>query len=118
MTGSIAVKKLVQVFTQSKANFFENVLEPFYRLLRLIPTLGKHLSADQTFMKCLLDRLNCPKAIVRINLLRILQAVCDRHPDRKQLEEKYSLGDVIKSLKANDKAVLVREIAKDLLQKQ
>jgi hypothetical protein len=63
----------------------------------------------------LLERLRYPKAIVRLNLLRILRTICDVHPQRQGLIAQYDLLDAVEQLAENDKAVLVKELAKEIL---
>jgi len=61
------------------------------------------------------ERLRHPKAIVRLNLLRILRTICDVHPQRQGLIAQYDLFDAVESLAENDKAVLVKELAKEIM---
>ena len=63
----------------------------------------------------LLERLRHPKAIVRLNLLRILRTICDVHPQRQGLIAQYDLFDAVEKLAENDKAVLVKELAKEIM---
>lgn len=59
--------------------------------------------------------------MVRLNLLRILKSVCEAHPNRGILVEKYGSGDgllgVVEGLSrgGGDGAVLVRELAKEII---
>ena len=50
---------------------------------------------------------------MKLNLLRILRAVCDVHPNRTLLVERYGIHETVASLRRNDSAVLVRELARE-----
>lgn len=109
-----AVSSIIRAFTTSKANSFENILEPLFKLLRLNADLACLMAKPEVFQR-LLERLRHPKAIVRLNLLRILRTICDVHPQRQGLIAQYELFDAVEQLAENDKAVLVKELAKEIL---
>ena len=109
-----AVSSIAKAFTISKANSFENLLEPLFKLLRLNSSLACLMAKPEVFQR-LLERLRHPKAIVRLNLLRILRTICDVHPQRQGLIARYDVLDAVEQLAENDKAVLVKELAKEIL---
>jgi hypothetical protein len=109
-----AVASITRAFTVSKANSFENLLEPLFKLLRLSADLACLMAKPEVFQR-LLERLRHPKAIVRLNLLRILRTICDVHPQRQGLIAQYDLFDAVEHLAEGDKAVLVKELAKEIL---
>ena len=109
-----AVSSIVRAFTSANANSFENLLEPLFKLLRLNADLACLMAKPEVFQR-LLERLRHPKAIVRLNLLRILRTICDAHPQRQGLIAQYDLLDAVEQLAENDKAVLVKELAKEIL---
>jgi len=109
-----AVSNIVKAFTISKVNSFENLLEPLFKLLRINSNLACLMAKPEVFQR-LLERLRHPKAIVRLNLLRILRTICDVHPQRQGLIAQYDLLDAVEQLAENDKAVLVKELAKEIL---
>ena len=109
-----AISSIARAFTTSKANSFENILEPLFKLLRLSADLACLMGKPEVFQR-LLERLRHPKAIVRLNLLRILRTICDVHPQRQGLIAQYELFDAVEQLAENDKAVLVKELAKEIL---
>jgi hypothetical protein len=109
-----AVNSITRAFTTSKANSFENLLEPLFKLLRLSADLACLMAKPEVFQR-LLERLRHPKAIVRLNLLRILRTICDVHPQRQGLIAQYGLFDAVEALAEGDKAVLVKELAKEIL---
>jgi len=109
-----ALSSITKAFTTSKAHAFENLLEPLFKLLRLNADLACLMAKPEVFQR-LLERLRHPKAIVRLNLLRILRTICDVHPQRQGLIAQYDLFDAVESLAENDKAVLVKELAKEIM---
>lgn len=108
---------LVECFTSSKTNSFENILEPLTKIIRLCPTSMSIGYAREEFFTRLVDRLTHTKhkPVVRLNLLRILRAICDVHPDKAALVRKFELYSVVEKLSQGDNAVLVRELARDIL---
>lgn len=109
-----AISSIIRGFTTSKANSFENMLEPLFKLLRLSADIACRMAKPEVFQR-LLERLRHPKAIVRLNLLRILRTICDVHPQRQGLIAQYDLFDAVEQLAENDKAVLVKEMAKEIM---
>jgi len=108
------LKSLLDAFVTAKANSFENLLDPFLKICRLSATLAIGM-AKAEFFRRVIDRLNHSKAVVRLNLLRILRAVCDIHPDRASLVDRYGIYDIVEKLSRQDGAVLVRELAREML---
>ncbi|KAL0960993.1 hypothetical protein HGRIS_005988 [Hohenbuehelia grisea] len=110
------VDVLLKCFVSSKANSFENLLEPFLKLLRLSSALALAFAKSGAFFTRIVDRLgHHSKAVVRLNLLRVLKAVCDVHPNRSVLVERYGLHEVVERLSKTDGAVLVRELAREIV---
>jgi hypothetical protein len=109
-----AVSSIIRAFTTSSPNSFENLLEPLFKLLRLNTALACLMAKPEVF-QCLLERLRHPKAVVRLNLLRILRTICDVHPQRQGLIAQYALFDAVEKLAESDKAVLVKELAKEIM---
>lgn len=105
---------LLRCFVQAKANSFENLLEPFLKIFRLSTSTAIGVAKSQ-FFKRLIDKLGSSKAVVRANLLRILRTVCDVHPNRAVLVERYGIYDIVARLSEEDSAVLVRELARDIV---
>lgn len=106
---------LLKCFVSAKAVSFENLLDPFLKICRSsnLITLGV---AKSQFFKRIIDRLNNnSKAVVRLNLLRILRTVCDAHPNRAVLVERFGIYDIVVKLSKEDGAVLVRELAREIL---
>ena len=52
---------------------------------------------------------------MRLNLLKLLRSVVEVHPNRTILVEKYELLDVVGMLSKTDGAVLVRELAREIV---
>ena len=117
LTEPWSLDRLIECFTSSKTNSFENILEPLIKIIRLCPTsLGIGCAREEFFAR-LVDRLTHAKhkPVVRLNLLRILRAICDVHPDKATLVRRFGLYGVVEKLSQSDNAVLVRELARDIL---
>ena len=117
LTEPWSLDRLVECFTSSKTNSFENVLEPLIKIIRLCPTsVGVGCGREEFFTR-LVDRLTHTKhkPVVRLNLLRILRAICDVHPDKTTLVRRFGLYGVVEKRSQSDNAVLVRELARDIL---
>ncbi|KAF9046366.1 hypothetical protein BJ165DRAFT_1527473 [Panaeolus papilionaceus] len=110
-----AVDALVRCFVNSKANSFENLLDPYLKIARISAPVTIALARAPTFLKRIVDRLGQGgKAVVRLNLLRLLRVICDIHPSRAMLVERYGLLPLVEKL-SQDGAVLVRELAREML---
>ncbi|KZV90279.1 hypothetical protein EXIGLDRAFT_837889 [Exidia glandulosa HHB12029] len=105
---------ILKCFVSSKANSFENLLDPLLKIIRLSTPVALGLAKGQFFRR-LIDRLGHAKAVVRLNLLRILRAVCDVHPERTGLIEQFGLYGIVDKLARQDGAVLVRELAREIV---
>ncbi|KAG8716348.1 hypothetical protein FRC09_015862 [Ceratobasidium sp. 395] len=110
-----SLEAMLKCFTTSKANSFEKLLDPFLKICRLSQSITLGISSKSQFFQRITDRLGHGKAVTRLNLLRILRAVFDIHPDRSGLVRRYGLVDVVERLSKNDAAVLVRELAREIL---
>jgi hypothetical protein len=61
--------------------------------------LNCFMNAKGAFFHRLIARLtNHPKAVVRLSLLRLLWAVCDVHPGRAAVAEKYRLVEIVEKV--------------------
>lgn len=113
-----AVDSLLKCFVSSKSNSFENLLDPFLKVIRLSTPVTIAITKSSAFFKRIIDRLGQnSRAVVRLNLLRILRSVCDVHPNRAMLVERYGLLGVVERLSkgGGDGAVLVRELAREIV---
>lgn len=105
---------VVKCFSTSKANAFENLLEPLQKLLRLSPLVAQSLGRPDLFSR-ILQKLSHNKAVIRLNLLRIVRSICDSNDEQGGLLRKYGLFDAIQKLADSDSAVLVRNMAGELV---
>lgn len=105
---------IIKCFTTSKANAFENLLEPLQKLLRLSPPVALSLAHPDLFYR-ILRKLGSNKAVVRLNLLRIIRSICDASDEQGALISRYGLAENIQRLAENDGAVLVRNMASELI---
>ncbi|OJJ44762.1 hypothetical protein ASPZODRAFT_2111795 [Penicilliopsis zonata CBS 506.65] len=104
---------IVRCLTVSKANAFENLLEPLQKLLRLSPPVASTLARPDLFTR-IGQKVHHNKAAVRLNLLRILSTICDSTEEQGGLLVRYGLLDAIRELE-NDPAILVRDMAGKLI---
>ena len=108
---------VVSCFHDSKADAFENLLEPLQKLLRLSRGVAACLGEKRAlFDRCKSKMVSARKPLVRLNLLRILRSICEAHEEQGQLLRRYGLVDVVHDLYRTDSAILVREMAKSLLE--
>ncbi|KAJ7081641.1 hypothetical protein B0H15DRAFT_924208 [Mycena belliarum] len=123
LTKPPSVAALLKCFVTAKANSFENLLEPFLKITRLSSQLTIAISRSPPFFKRIVERLapagghSKEKAVVRLNLLRVLRTVCEVHPNRAMLVERYGLLGIVEGLSrgGGDGAVLVRELAREIV---
>ncbi|KAF0488206.1 kinase-like protein [Gigaspora margarita] len=109
------IELILKSFVVAKANSFENILEPLYMITQLSAPVTCVL-AQPSFFNRLLHRFGHPKPVVRLNLLRILKSICEVHPQREVVIKRYGLFEIIIKMSAEDPAVLIRELAKEILQ--
>lgn len=85
------------------------------KILRLSSSVTSSISTP-VFFRRLSDSLEkTGKAVTKLNLLRITRVVCEHHPDRQTLVERFGLAETIERLAKQDEAVLVRELAKEVI---
>jgi len=104
---------LLKCFVSAKAGSFENLLDPFLKICRLSTPIAIGIAKAQFFRR-VTEKLGNSKAVVKLNLLRILRTVCDVHPNRALLVERYGIYEAVSSLRRDDGAVLVRELAREI----
>ena len=106
---------IVQCFNAPKANAFDyNLLEPLQKLLRLSSPVAASLARPDLFSG-ILQKLNHKKAVVRLNLLRIVRSICDPSGEQADSIRSHTLFEAIQRLVENDNAVLVRNMASELV---
>ncbi|KAH8685615.1 cell division control protein-like protein 15 [Tricladium varicosporioides] len=109
------IEAIVQCFNAPKANAFDyNLLEPLQKLLRLSSPVAAALARADLFSG-ILQKLNHKKAVVRLNLLRIVRSICDPNDPQSDNIQNHRLFEAIESLAEHDSAVLVRNMASDLV---
>ena len=118
-------KTVLSCFSTNKLNSFDsNLLEPLLKLLRLSPAIAASLAVPEMFAGIGL-RLGHKKAVVRLNLLRLVRIILDAcDPDVSGTgspasplgsRQVRSLLDTIRVLAEKDSAVLVRNLAAELV---
>ncbi|GJN78431.1 hypothetical protein PLIIFM63780_001925 [Purpureocillium lilacinum] len=117
-------RAIVSCFGTNRVNAFDsNLLEPLLKLLRLSPSVAASLAKPEMFAG-IAQRLGHKKAVVRLNLLRLVRTIMDscepglgagdgsRTLNNAQIR---SLMNSIQTLAETDTAVLVRNLAAELL---
>jgi hypothetical protein len=67
--------------------------------------------AQPAFFKRVVEGLGRKaKPGTKLHLLRIIRVVCDNHPERANLVQRFGLSTVVEQLGRQDDAVLVREV--------
>lgn len=112
-TGNFS-EAIVQCFNESKADAFENLLEPLQKLLRLSPPVAASLAQRSLFERSAV-KLHAKKPLVRLNLLRVIRSICDASPERGGLLGQHGLLDAVEETAKMDQAILVREMANELV---
>eukprot|EP00735_Rhodelphis_limneticus_P013963 TRINITY_DN7931_c0_g1::TRINITY_DN7931_c0_g1_i1::g.15623::m.15623 TRINITY_DN7931_c0_g1::TRINITY_DN7931_c0_g1_i1::g.15623 ORF type:complete len:1244 (+),score=360.81,sp/Q8T2I8/SEPA_DICDI/43.59/3e-144,sp/Q8T2I8/SEPA_DICDI/59.02/3e-107,Pkinase/PF00069.20/5.7e-71,Pkinase_Tyr/PF07714.12/5.6e-49,Kinase-like/PF14531.1/0.0032,Arm/PF00514.18/1.4e+03,Arm/PF00514.18/1.5e+02,Arm/PF00514.18/1.2e+04,Arm/PF00514.18/3.4,Arm/PF00514.18/7.6e+03,Ric8/PF10165.4/40,Ric8/PF10165.4/0.088,BUD22/PF09073.5/0.043,DUF3385/P len=109
------VQKFVELIRTAKMNSLKNLLEPLLKIVQLSSRTNKALG-DSAFVSCLLERLRNDNADanIRLNLLKILRSLYERHERPKQLITQHRLIEVMMRLQKADK-VLIQQIANNLL---
>ncbi|KAI1186115.1 hypothetical protein F5B17DRAFT_441335 [Nemania serpens] len=111
---------ILSCFHNPKINAFDpNLLEPLLKLLRLSPPLAASLAKPDMYSG-IAQRLSHKKAVVRLNLLRLVRNILVEAREHGSVinhreRQLKSLLDAIRILAEKDSAVLVRNLASDLL---
>ncbi|PSN64100.1 hypothetical protein BS50DRAFT_500201 [Corynespora cassiicola Philippines] len=93
---------------------FENMLEPLQKLVRLSPPIAASLAVPEIFTRTV-QKLGHKDAVTRLNLLRILRTICDATEDDCTLIKQFHVYDTIAYLSEHDSAILVRQMAEELV---
>lgn len=117
-------RAIISGFNTNRLNSFDsNLLEPLLKLLRLSPGVAASLAKPEMFAG-ITQRLGHKKAVVRLNLLRLVRAIIDAgDPGMGNGDGTTSLNnaqvrslmDAIQTLAETDSAVLVRNLAAELV---
>jgi hypothetical protein len=109
-----SITAIIKCFTTSKTHDFENILEPLQKLLRS-SLLIAHAVGRPEFFARILQKLSHNKAVVRLNLLRVLRTICDASDQKEGLIRQYDMYPMVQRVADKDGAVLVRNMASDLI---
>ncbi|KAH9042823.1 hypothetical protein EDB84DRAFT_1266690, partial [Lactarius hengduanensis] len=96
---------LLKCFVSAKAGSFENLLDPFLKICRHSTAIAIGIAKAQFFLR-VLEKLSNSKAVVKLNLLCILRAVCDVQQNRALLIEFYGIHEAIAAPLRKDGDVL------------
>ena len=93
---------------------FENMLEPLQKLVRLSPPIAASLAVPEVFSRTE-QKLGHKDAVTRLNFLRILRTICDAKDEGCWLIRAFGCYERISWLMEHDSAVLVRQMAEELV---
>jgi hypothetical protein len=118
-------KAITSCFNTTRTNAFDpNLLEPLLKVLRLSPSVAASLAKSEMYAG-IGQKLGHKKAVVRLNLLRVVRDIMDgveSDPNAASAIDTSSAGkqpwallDAIQTLALEDSAVLVRNLASELV---
>tara|TARA_R110002003_G_scaffold46_18_gene3863 strand:+ start:9774 stop:10817 length:1044 start_codon:yes stop_codon:yes gene_type:complete len=90
------------------------MLEPLQKLVRLSPPIAASLAVPEIFQRTE-QKLGHKDAVTRLNLLRILRTICDAKEEGCWLIRAFGCYERISWLVQHDGAVLVRQMAEELV---
>lgn len=109
------IQAIVDCFNPQRANAFDyNLLEPLQKLLRLSSSLAVSLARSDLYSG-MLQKLNHRKAVVRLNLLRIIRSISEPSDEVFVGITDFNLFEAVKRLAESDTAVLVRNMAGEIV---
>ncbi|XP_023642003.1 MAP3K epsilon protein kinase 2 isoform X2 [Capsella rubella] len=116
-----AIQKLVNFFQNCPERHFVHILEPFLKIITKSPSINKTLALNG-LTPLLISRLDHQDAIARLNLLKLIKAVYEKHPKPKQLIVENDLPQKLQNLieerrdgQSSGGQVLVKQMATSLL---
>ncbi|CAL0304305.1 unnamed protein product [Lupinus luteus] len=111
-----AVQKLVNFFQCCPEQHFVHILEPFLKIITKSARINTTLAVNG-LTPLLIARLDHQDAIARLNLLRLIKAVYEHHPQPKKLIVENDLPEKLQNLigERRDGQVLVKQMATSLL---
>ncbi|XP_019454258.1 PREDICTED: MAP3K epsilon protein kinase 1-like [Lupinus angustifolius] len=111
-----AVQKLVMFFQCCPEQHFVHILEPFLKIITKSARINTTLAVNG-LTPLLIARLDHQDAIARLNLLRLIKAVYEHHPQPKKLIVENELPEKLQNLigERKDGQVLVKQMATSLL---
>jgi hypothetical protein len=113
-------KAITSCFNATKANALDpNLLEPLLKVLRLSPSVAASLAKSEMYAG-IGQKLGHKKAVVRLNLLRVVRDIMDGVESDPGVtgsagNQLCALFDEIQTLALEDSAVLVRNLAAELV---
>lgn len=113
---------IVACFNTAKVNAFDpNLLEPLLKVLRLSPSLAADLTQAEMYSG-VAQKLTHKKAVVRLNLLRLVRNIMDNSGADVEVSSTRAgrmhlslLFEAVQKLAEKDSAVLVRNLASELV---
>ncbi|KAI9436676.1 hypothetical protein H4582DRAFT_2156698 [Lactarius indigo] len=101
---------LFKCFVSPKAGSFENLLDPFLKICRHSTSIAIGVAKVQ-FFRSVTEKLSNSKAVVKLELLRTLRAICDVHSNRAQPVKRYGTHETVAAFWCKDGTVFARDRA-------
>lgn len=141
LLSETSIRAVLRAFGDAKSATFENMLEPLLKvcdlfcwlqpracsftdvdrrspqIMRLSSVLCARFGESPSFLRRLTERLSShPKAVVRLNLLRLLKLLQDAsvHHSMRSVAKQAGLAQLVEKLAGDDPSLLVKNFAKDL----
>ncbi|KAK4261942.1 hypothetical protein QN277_004873 [Acacia crassicarpa] len=116
-----AVQRLVKFFQTCPEQYFVHILEPFLKIITKSVRINTTLAVNG-LTPLLIARLDHRDAIARLNLLKLIKAVYEHHPQPKKLIVENDLPQKLQNLieerrdgQSSGGQVLVKQMATSLL---
>jgi hypothetical protein len=123
---STALHSLIDAFVTAKGTSFENLLEPLLKMLRFSSSLTTGIVQSpeklraRLFHRMLEKVKGHSKAVVRLNILKLMKVLLECELETRTSSDgfvdKYGIRNTVSRIIRKDTAVLVREIARDIIQ--
>ena len=120
MASPYGVSQLSVVLEARSNSSFVNMLDPLAKIVHASAPVNRSLGkidpslGHSPFVVALIARLSHPNALGRRRLLDLLTSLYARHQAPKQLVKLHGLAPLLQGMLADDKAVIVRQVASEL----
>ena len=107
---------LKDVINNVKVNELDKVLDSTQRILNLSARVNKTLGADAAFIAMLANKFGgIESPLVRVNLLKVLHAMCLKSSAPKTFLKNHKLLKNVKAISEKDPSIMVKQMANTLL---
>ena len=112
-----SIDNIINAFKSSKGKY-ENLVDPLHKIvMHSVQITRKFVGDGDVLITVLLPKLNHPKPLFRLTVIKILARLLDYHKDLQGINQRFSLNDLLQKTVDMDGAVLVKEMAQKMLLK-